>query len=847
MKRICTSLFLFMSLMACNEEAIEHDFSDQAIAYDPDKIMCYTTGLQSKGTPITATSQMTTIGVFCSYTETNDWSATTSTPGKAYNTQLQRNTTSGAWEYVGTPVPWAPGSGNHKYTFFGYAPFGNGDYNLTSNPNGNGITVTSTSTTAGYPTLRYNVPTKVENQPDLMVAVPQLNRNPTGSTINLSMQHALTSVGFQVQGNGERITGIRIQGVSMSGDLVMNGTNITWSNVSAPPVTSVDLTASINFDANQSYYTTTTTMSSNLMKGNGYLMMIPQTLGATAKIFVDVQNGPTRVIQLNNLQWEAGKRVTYNITVHPYVSVSPTLLPVTYAANPASIDPLTVALNPGIGSKNWTLTSDQDWLKLSLNADGSNPQASVSGSSARQVYTIATENTGTVKRTANITMTEGTASQTVVFSQDYNRYTDRVVPTFIYPQETFPYVGAFWKCNQTGERVIRIDNRQGNTTNIGPWTAYVADKDSRWLNADDIVLSAQASSDPNLYQANPGDAESFQVEGSRTGISGTLTAGPAPGNIITFRIGLKSTYTPTRDAPARYATVYLLYGTPQKLHVIFIRQGEDPDYVFRPTDPTVSRNLVAKISPYNLSATTLNVAADRVNTDAQPSNPAVFADYPTQTGALYQWGKKIAYDGFSGPSYDQGYINGVWDNVKTTSEICPLKIRLTSGDYVKMRIPNDGSTSTYAGTNSNATEWKQSIFLDPTNRLGNSTFGYYADGYFDRRQLITIATQAFWEFTTVSRASRNVAVVGRLYYNKYNMASVFFPASGNRKDWLGTLEQLGLIGFMWSTCMQTPGNVGNGVMPTAWGTQFTFTACDFAGYNVVRSQSVRCVVDSYYP
>jgi hypothetical protein len=274
------------------------------------------TGAATRGTPIDDVSDLVDMGVFASHTGTTDWS-NSDTLDKMFNQKLYYN--AGKWNYLSTDgggseeVYWGATTLIDRYSFFAYAPYETGDYDGTGNPTGNGIEVNETVIT-GVPKLTYTVPVLVENQPDLMVATTK-NVRPTGAKVALEMKHALTSVGFQIKGNGEKVKGISIQGVRMSGTLAVDGENITWSSLGA--TTTTDFSASLNstlFTAGQNYYTTTPTMT-DLIAGNGYLMMIPQTLENGAKVIITFDDDTTREIALNIDTWEPGKIVTYNVSI----------------------------------------------------------------------------------------------------------------------------------------------------------------------------------------------------------------------------------------------------------------------------------------------------------------------------------------------------------------------------------------------------------------------------------------------------------------------------------------------------------------------------------------------------
>lgn len=300
MKRFIIFTISALTLWGCTNDLFDKD--DAAVIYDPSKVVTFSTGPVTRGTPITSVTQMTDMGVFASYTGQNDWT-NADAPNKMYNRKLNRNVATGAWEYDGTPEEWDAAIATDRFSFFAYAPFASSD---------NGIAMVSAASTGGIPVLRYTVPTDVLKQHDLMVAVPRKNVYKTHNAISLQMEHTLTSIGFQIMGNGEKIKSLSITGISIQAQLAMDGDNIAWTNYA--PVTNVDFSSSINYDAGKDYYTTTQILSTNLMKGNGYLMMIPQTLGDDAALKVTYDDGTFTSISLKNNQWQAGKKLTYNIS-----------------------------------------------------------------------------------------------------------------------------------------------------------------------------------------------------------------------------------------------------------------------------------------------------------------------------------------------------------------------------------------------------------------------------------------------------------------------------------------------------------------------------------------------------
>lgn len=245
----------------------------------------------TRGTPVASEAEMTDFGLFCAYTAGADW--TTDAPlNKMFNEKMIKSgSPAGSYDYWtyagGSPVRWQTGagaSGDDRYTFFAYAPYATAS---------NGLTVNASS--LGIPTLSYTVPTDNALQPDLMVAVGRENIRPSGNPVAMHMTHALTAVGFEVNGN-DQISTITLTGFSTTGILSIDGRAIQWHSLSAPTTT--------NYTATN--YTATT----------GWLMMIPQTLTTAASVTITFSNGtPSRTISLAERQWLPGKRVTYTVNI----------------------------------------------------------------------------------------------------------------------------------------------------------------------------------------------------------------------------------------------------------------------------------------------------------------------------------------------------------------------------------------------------------------------------------------------------------------------------------------------------------------------------------------------------
>ncbi|MDR2585756.1 MAG: hypothetical protein LBC84_06015 [Prevotellaceae bacterium] len=495
----------------------------------------------------------------------------------------------------------------------------------------------------------------------------------------------------------------------------------------------------------------------------------------------------------------------------------------------------------------WTTDTPPSWLTVSTTTGGT-------GSTTISVHP-SSNNTGTTPRTATITVEAGGVTETFTVTQWIDLTTIPGGGTSFTNGRN--YIGAFWKANETGERIIR--NYNIAAADAGNWTAAVVWYDDRWnlSGGDGIVLSGATLTEltgRGIYGATPGDAEANPVTGSATIVSGTVATG---GDII-FRIGLTKKFSdtgkfkaddptsPANDAnytstwPARYAVVLLSYSNNTKTQKIFIRQGEGADYVMRNGAPPAgdafgpatgtgapaTRTQSVRFSPYNLTTHT----EANLNTVSLGYQGGDFTIYPTQGGALFQWANSV------NPTYAWNPVSATivsgwntsapttfWNTLSATHETCPPNYRR----------PNDGSTSGATGTTNNiaASEFRQSLWLNPQNgddsNVANAVWGYYADGFFDRR-----STGGF-PAVSVAAGSNSIAYIGRLFYNSTTNASLFFPGAGRRhNDVSGTLNDNGGYGYYWSSS----------VVSDAWYLRVSQDGTAFLSWvNRAYGQSIRCV------
>jgi len=410
--------------------------------------------------------------------------------------------------------------------------------------------------------------------------------------------------------------------------------------------------------------------------------------------------------------------------------------------------------------------------------------------------------------------------------------------------DVLSYVGAFWKANETGERVIRID-LGSNANNYGPWSVVTVQYDGRWdyANGDGIMFAPGGSADPNIYTNNPNPAENYNLSSIPGGSYSAFVGGTASASnrYIEFRIFPQKSFTSTgkfwadqtiaaNDAdyvntwPARYALIYLTYGNGGKRQNIYLRQGEGSDYVMydqgfsvpssssepgytHPNNGT-KRPQTVRMSPYNLTDPTFNSQTDYNNIVEPGVRSGIFTDYPSKGGYHFVHNNSRKPTNPFSLHIDNYPFTGAFPNNPVTWD---PKVHETCPPGYKR--PTDGPDSQGPGaSNVEYSEIRQSLFLvlqsggpqAPTN----STWGYYADGYFDRRPLEIITQMELYNIgmgsfvTTASFGTKDVADAGVMFYSAKTLAHIFLPSAGERyaassstASGNGNLQRFGYWGY----------------------------------------------------
>lgn len=193
-----------------------------------------------------------------------------------------------------------PDAGSYDHTqFFALAPYDSQ------------VTDLKTQTDGSMPSFTYTVPADITKQSDLLAAVQTVGANrEEGSTVDMKFYHLLTAVDVVL---GQVPSGVKVKSVSISG-VADKGTfaNSAWT----PATTTGSFTATgLAVDAANN-------QNVSLLSGKGtYLMMIPQTVPAGAKLSVNVDvaegnktSNYTLSTSIAGDKWQMGHTYTYTIS-----------------------------------------------------------------------------------------------------------------------------------------------------------------------------------------------------------------------------------------------------------------------------------------------------------------------------------------------------------------------------------------------------------------------------------------------------------------------------------------------------------------------------------------------------
>lgn len=285
-KLIINLLLVLPALAACN------DTEDMEMP----RPVGFSTTVEGAVTRYDSNDLPPSLGVLASQT-TGDFNAS-SRLSFMYNQMIER--AGNTWSY--SPTKYWPTNTNDKISFFAYAPH-----------NATGVTLCST-TSQGYPTFTYTVPTTEGAQTDLLVAAPVMNQN--GGNVNFTLKHTLTKVSFLVKCGdkyAKEVTTLSLTADSQ-GELYFTNadTGFGWRNINSTS-TFTPTTSTVNLAP--------TDKERNI--ATFYLLpagAVSSTFSITYKVkaddgtLIDEKIITNQALPASPL-WEAGKSVVYTINL----------------------------------------------------------------------------------------------------------------------------------------------------------------------------------------------------------------------------------------------------------------------------------------------------------------------------------------------------------------------------------------------------------------------------------------------------------------------------------------------------------------------------------------------------
>ena len=374
------------------------------------------------------------------------------------------------------------------------------------------------------------------------------------------------------------------------------------------------------------------------------------------------------------------------------------------------------------------------------------------------------------------------------------------------------YVGTFHRHDQVGERVISIQ-----TPKSGVYMVQVVQGQEFIRLAPGI--GTNGSADPNLLTANHDDAENYPVQDGKTQLVGNSDR-------IVFRVGMAGTI---EEHKVRYGLILVTHAG--GVNRIFVRQGEEPDYVMRPEDPMKLENNITKDKrPSAVKLTVFNLTDPQGRTGRVylGNRQGSFTQFPSEGGYFFQAFQPYAWyptgnvvDWISSPSIDPNW------------ESCPPGYR---------RI-NDGAEKENVNGDVEGSEMRQSLWYYPKSGSGKSDYensirGLLADGSFDRKKQIE-KKYGYYSGISVGEGA-TIGHLGVIIFNPLNYASIFMPGAGSRNYFSnGNLYDSGASSLWWSSSIRSSTSAWFGSMEF-YGNAFTF---DNYSTLLTNAASIRCVVE----
>ncbi len=416
-----------------------------------------------------------------------------------------------------------------------------------------------------------------------------------------------------------------------------------------------------------------------------------------------------------------------------------------------------------------------------------------------------------------------------------------------------PYVGAFWRADQTGERLIGLTPGER-------WSAFVLDAPAD-TSADWVRMDTKPSTDTDvLTGGGPALSGNDTAFDATYPVNSTVAWATGDGDEPYFRLGARSHFAPTYENPAaRYATVLVVPGSisdggyptnPAEYKLLYLRQGHEADHLFSKAERPMDANV--RFSPYNLTVPTDKPFGANGSVQLDPQGGAWTA-YPTQAGAFFQFSSatqpRVAWHPTTPATPSSGW-NSTDENLEfnpVTMETCPPGYRRPTGGLVHQNALPDASHEIAFSL------WRNHDADHNGHNNDNAFYGYYADGFFDRR--VVDGPYPTREQASKVSSGAEVAYEGMVMFNdnpassQYG-ASIFFPFSTYRGDSDGqvALSGNGVGGNFWSSTRSIIDATSRDAFSMSLGKHFYYPIIAAPGVSDHESAafSVRCVKNPEY-
>lgn len=288
---------LLLSFLLVFATGCERGEEDEMTEQTPVAFTARTGGEEATRAGVIDDSNLTSMGVFASYTGQGDWSESSSKPDFMYNQPVGKS--GGSWTY--SPVKYWPNAAGDKISFFAYAPH---------KDNVKGLAISGYSNSlSGYPSFQYEPPVDATQQTDLLFASPLMNKT-KGSNLAFTMGHVLTHVLFKVKSTSAiTVTRVQVNSGAHLGYIKFNSGGYSWTS----------------FSDDQTFYRTpAVSVAANTLTDVGDFFLLPRNAASVSLTFSEggIEQPVTTVALPASPVWEMNKTVAYTLNIENKTKVT---------------------------------------------------------------------------------------------------------------------------------------------------------------------------------------------------------------------------------------------------------------------------------------------------------------------------------------------------------------------------------------------------------------------------------------------------------------------------------------------------------------------------------------------